>query len=170
MNFGFGDFKRSEACRLFAALDVAFEAEAQDHHPVGVATLPAGHDGFVHRLLAHRAEPRTDVKIGFVLAFGCVVKSFGMKPGISQQLHAGKIDPFILTAVLDPGRKQVLFDLLLPFAHLFGDQRFFFQFRRTHWFEILKGFHGKRTAYPQHTFVGEWLVVEGLGFGGLIVG
>ncbi len=62
-------------------VDVAFEGEAEDDEPVGVAALAAFFDGFVDGLFADGAEFRADVEVGFLFAFRCLVKAFRMKGG-----------------------------------------------------------------------------------------
>ena len=90
MHTGFGYFEGAHAGGLGAVDNVAFEAEAEDDEPVGVAALAALFDCFVDGVFADGTEFRADVEVGFLFTFGRGVEAFGMEGGADKTLNANK--------------------------------------------------------------------------------
>ena len=155
---------------LADVMQAGLEGEAEDDQPIGIPPVAAGFDGFGDGLLAHGAEFRADVQVGFFLAVGGAVVAFRVQGAVAEAVDAGEDGLLPLVAGFDAGALQVLEDevlkrgqpaVLLPLPG---------QFLRGDRFVTLERLHGEGAGHAQALLVRLRLVIEGFLLGGLAIG
>lgn len=125
---------KSEYDRLIAEwLACRRQAPANATTDVSVAELALRYWKHAHRLLAHGAEFRADVQIGFLLFPGGGIKPFGVQFRCAEAVDAGENRLLVLVAGLHAGGFQMLKDEVFKrrqFSDILAMPRQFFRRNR----------------------------------------